>query len=190
MPPLTARRSFPLRATPALLGLALALAPALGGCAVFAPIPTDRGTIIEAADYDRLVPGTTTRADVSKLLGSPTAHATFDDNTWIYIGEVTAPVPTARPKIESQKVVVLTFDPSGVLRSRRLLDKSDAHDVAMASGSTPSPGSETSFMQQLIGNVGRYSPLGGLGSNTLGTSNSGYGHGGTGNGVGGSGGGS
>ena len=197
MPLLRARRSTPLRtgrgtrlrAMLPFLALASALSPALGGCGIFAPIPTDRGVIIEAADYDKLVPGTTTRTDVTTLIGSPTTHATFDDNTWIYIGEVTAPVPTARPKIERQKVVVLTFDAGGVLRSRRLLDKSDAHDVAMASGSTPSPGSETSFMQQLIGNVGRYSPLGGLGSNTLGNSNSGYGHGGTGNVVGGSGGG-
>lgn len=169
-----------------MLRLALCLAPALAGCSVFAPIPTDRGVIIEAADYDKLVPGTSTRADVSGLLGSPTAHATFDDNTWIYIGEVTAPVPTMRPRVQSQKVVVLTFDQGGVLRSRRVLNKSDAHDVAMASGATPSPGSETSFMQQLIGNVGRYSPLGGLGSNNaLGNSNSGYGHGGTGNTLGG-----
>ena len=161
------------------------MAASLAGCGVFTPLPTDRGTTIEAVDYDKLVPGTTTRADVTGLIGSPTAHATFDDNTWIYIGEVTAPVPLARPKIETQKVVVLTFDQGGVLRSRRLLDKSDAHDVSMASGSTPSPGSTTSFMQQLIGNVGRYSPLGGLGGNTLGNSNSGYGHGGTGNTVGG-----
>lgn len=165
--------------------LTACLALPLAGCGVFSPLPTDRGTSIETVDYDKLVPGTSTRADVTSLIGSPTTHATFDDNTWIYIGEVTAPVPTARPKIESQKVVVLTFDQGGVLRSRRLLDKTDARDVTMASGSTPSPGSTTSFMQQLIGNVGRYSPLGGMGSNTLGNSNSGYGHGGTGNTVGG-----
>lgn len=196
MPSLTASGRFsmffPASARTPLRALLLTgcLVPGLAGCSVFAPIPTNRGTIIETTDYDKLVPGTSTRADVSSLIGSPTTHATFDDNTWIYIGEITAPVPTMRPTIESQKVVVLTFDQGGVLRSRRLLDKADAHDVSMASGATPSPGSETSFMQQLIGNVGRYSPLGGmgsaLGSNTLGNSNSGYGHGGTGNTVGGS----
>ena len=169
------------------LCLATALTPAVAGCAIFTPIPTERGIKIEAVDYDKLVPGTSTRADVASAIGSPTAHAMFDDNTWIYIGLITAPVPMAHPKIVHQQVVVLTFDQGGILRSRRLLDKSDAHDVAMASGSTPSPGSTTSFMQQLIGNVGRYSPLGGLGSNTLGNSNTGYGHGGTGNTVGGSG---
>ena len=168
--------------------LALALGmPALAGCSVFAPIPTDRGINIEAVDYDKLVPGKSTRPQVVELIGSPTARATFDDNTWIYIGEVTAPVPLMLPKVKRQEVVVLTFDAGGVLRSRRLLDRADGHDVAMAGGSTPSPGSKTSFIQQLIGNVGRYSPLGGLGD-TLGNSEAGYGHGGTGNTVGGSGG--
>ena len=170
--------------------LALFSLPALSGCAVFAPIPTDRGTQIEAADYDKLVPGVTTRGEARSLIGSPTAHATFDDNTWIYIAEITAPVPLARPTVKHQKVVVLTFDQGGTLRSRRALDQADAHDVAMASGQTPTPGSETSFLQMLIGNVGRYSPLGGLGSSTLGggglgNSENGYGHGGTGNTLGG-----
>jgi outer membrane protein assembly factor BamE (lipoprotein component of BamABCDE complex) len=175
------RPSAPL---PVML-LILGLAPVLAGCAVFAPIPTDRGVFIEASDYDKLVPGTTTRADATSLIGSPTAHAAFDDNVWIYIGEITAPVPTMRPRVQKQNVLVLTFDQGGVLRSRRLLDKADGTDVAMAPGATPSPGSETSFLQQLIGGVGRYSPLGGLGNNTLGNASNGYGHGGTGNTVGG-----
>ncbi len=180
------RSSATLRRPAASLLMALCLAPAVSGCAVFSPLPSDRGTIIESSDYDKLVPGTTTQAEAAALLGSPTSHATFDDNVWIYIGEVTAPVPLSYPKIENQKVVVLSFDAAGVLRSRRILDKADAVRVAMAPGSTPSPGSETSFLQMLIGNVGRYSPLGGLGGGGLGggglgNSESGPGHGGAGN---------
>ncbi len=182
-------KQVPARSAARLAALLLALP--LAACGLFAPIPTNRGIIVEAVDYNKLVPGTTTKADVTNLIGSPTTHATFDDNTWIYIGEVTAPVPTALPRVESQEVVVLAFDAGGTLRSRRLLDKADGHQIAMASGKTPTPGSQTSFMQQLIGNVGRYSPLGSMGSGGLGSggglgnSNNGYGHGGTGNTVGG-----
>ena len=172
-----------------LLGTVLAASPLLlSGCALFAPIPTERGQMVEKEDYDKLVPGTTTRTEVTALLGSPTARATFDDNTWYYIGEVTAPVPLARPKIDRQQVLVLNFDQNGTLRSLRRLDRSNAHDVAMVDRVTPSPGSEATFMQQLIGNVGRYNPLGALGGNTLGGSslggfgsNNGAGHGGAGN---------
>lgn len=168
------------------VGAALLLAPVgLTGCSIFTPIPTARGQMVEKQDYDTLVPGTTTRADVTALLGSPTSRATFDDNTWFYIGEITAPVPLARPRINKQQVLVLNFDQGGVLRQLHRLDKAQAHDVTMVGRVTPSPGSDASFMQQLIGNVGRYNPMG-LGGDTLGGSsglgsNNGYGHGGTGN---------
>lgn len=167
-------------------GAMLLLSPlAMSGCALFAPIPTDRGQMVEKEDYQKLVPGTTTRADVTALLGSPTSKATFDDNTWFYIAEVTAPVPLSRPTVQHQQVLVLNFDQGGVLRQFRRLDKANGVDVSMVSRVTPSPGSDASFMQQLIGNVGRYNPMG-LGGDTLGGAsglggNNGYGHGGTGN---------
>lgn len=169
-----------------LLGAALALSSlTVSGCAVFSPLPTARGQMVEKEDYGKLVPGTSTRADVTALLGSPTTRATFDDNTWFYIGEVTAPVPLAHPKVENQQVLVLNFDGGGVLRGLRRLDETNAHNVSMVGRTTPSPGSDASFMQQLIGNVGRYNPMGSLGGDTLGGgglgSNNGYGHGGAGN---------
>ena len=107
-----------------------------------------------------LTPGISSRADAQSLIGSPTAKATFDDNTWIYIGQVTSTRIGRTPGIHKQQVVVLTFDQGGTLRNIRKLDKGDARDVAMAAGSTPSPGSEASFMQQLLGNVGKFTPAG------------------------------
>ena len=175
------RRPAGALAALAVIGLA---GTGLGGCALFAPLPTERGQFVEKQDYDQLKPGSMTRADVTALLGSPTAKATFDDNTWFYIGEVTAPVPLARDRVEKQQVLVLNFDQGGTLQTVHRLDKSNAHDVAMTQRVTPSPGSDASFMQQLIGNVGRYNPMG-LGGDTLGGSglggNNGYGHGGAGN---------
>ncbi|MCQ8279387.1 outer membrane protein assembly factor BamE [Acetobacteraceae bacterium KSS8] len=166
--------------------LAAPLAGSLGGCGLFAPLPTERGQFVEKQDYDQLHPGMS-QADVTALLGSPTARATFNDNTWFYIGEITAPVPLARDKIEKQQVLVLNFNQGGTLENVRRLDKADAHDVPMSSRVTPSPGSDSSFLQQVIGNVGRYNPMG-LGGDTLGSnglgglgSNNGYGHGGAGN---------
>ncbi|MCQ8241339.1 outer membrane protein assembly factor BamE [Rhizosaccharibacter radicis] len=180
------QRPAPLAATAIAVVLASALPAVLGGCGIISPLPTNRGQLIEPVDYAKLSPGTSTRDDVQNLLGSPTAHATFDDNTWFYIGEVTAPVPMSRPSVQKQEVVELKFDSAGVLRSVRRLNKQDGTNVAMTGRTTPSPGSDTSIMQQLIGNVGRYSPmgmdsLGGIGGSGGLGSNNGYGHGGQGN---------
>jgi hypothetical protein len=46
----------------------------------------------------------------------------------------------------------------------------DAVPVAVASRTTPTPGNEASFLQQLLGNVGRFNPGGGMGSTGPGSS--------------------
>ena len=158
-------RPFPTPSHPRRLGLALALV-LLSGCSFLGPTRTTRGNLVDLDQLKELVPGTSTRADVTSLIGSPTAHATFDDNTWIYIGQVTRARVGRLPGVDRQQVVELTFDASGTLRGEKVLDKADGFNVSMAAGATPSPGSEASFLQQLIGNVGHFSPGGlGLGGN-------------------------
>jgi outer membrane protein assembly factor BamE (lipoprotein component of BamABCDE complex) len=112
------------------------------------------------------------------LLGSPTAKAVFDDNTWIYISEVTQPRIGRIQGVNSQHVVVMTFDQGGVLRDVKRLDQDDGKPVDVVSRATPSPGSESTFLQQLLGNVGKYSPTGGAPINAGGSGNSVGGRGG------------
>ena len=125
--------------------------------------PQVRGNMVDSEMLKQLVPGTTTRADVTTLMGSPTTKATFDDNTWLYIAEVTKPVIAGTQAVLDQQVVALTFDNQGVLRNVAMKTADDGMPVSMAGGATPSPGSEATFMQQLLGNVGRFNPLGASG---------------------------
>ncbi len=142
---------------------ACAVSLVLCGCSLFeAPIIT-RGNMVDPDLLKELVPGTSGRADVVALIGSPTTRATFEDNIWIYVGQKTQSRVGRTPGLRDQEVVVLTFDNGGVLRDVKRLNEDDAKQVAMASGSTPSPGSEASFLQQLLGNVGRFS-AGGFGA--------------------------
>lgn len=116
-----------------------------------------RGNHVDADQVKELVPGTSTRADATSLLGSPSAHGSFDDNTWIYISETTRTRVGRLPGIMAQDVTVLTFDQAGVLRDVKRLNQDDSRDVSVVSRATPSPGSEASFLQQLLGNVGKFS---------------------------------
>jgi len=136
----------------AALGLVLLLA----GCGWLAPAPVVRGNHPEADELKELVPGTSTKQDVTALIGSPTAHATFDDNTWLYIGEVTKPQIGGTNEVLNQQVVVLTFDQQGVLRGIARRSQQDSLPVAVVSNTTPAPGSEATFFQQLLGNVGKF----------------------------------
>jgi outer membrane protein assembly factor BamE (lipoprotein component of BamABCDE complex) len=152
------RFSVPVRA-------ALLVLPLLGltGCGVlhiFDPTVRQRGSRVDPDALKELIPGTSSRADVQALIGSPTAKATFDDNTWIYISQLTTTRIGRTPGVRQQNVVIMTFDPNGTLRGITQRDKADAAPIAMAAGATPSPGSEASFLQQLFGNVGRFTPAG------------------------------
>ncbi len=134
----------------------------LSGCSMIAPPTQTRGHKVDEDLLKELVPGTSTRADVSALLGSPTARATFDDTTWIYMSSVTRTQVARMPGIDSQDVTVISFTPAGVLENIRRMNKDDAVSVDVVSRATPTPGSETTFLQEFLGNVGRLNP-GGLG---------------------------
>jgi outer membrane protein assembly factor BamE (lipoprotein component of BamABCDE complex) len=145
--------------------LVLAVLAALGGgCSLLGSREQVRGDMVDGEVLKQLVPGTSTRADVTAAIGSPTIKASFNDNRWIYIGEVTQNRIASKPAVVRQNVVVLSFDDQGVLRDIRRLTKKDSLPVDVVSRSTPSPGGHASFFQQVFGNVGRVGP--GLGPNS------------------------
>ena len=55
--------------------------------------------------------------DVTAVIGSPTAHATFDNNTWLYISELTQQRIGRTLGELDQNVIQLDFDENGVLRN-------------------------------------------------------------------------
>ncbi len=60
----------------------------------------------------------------------------------------------------AQQVVVLTFDEQGVLGPSAARRRTNSVPVAVVARTTPSPGNDASFLQQLLGNVGKFSPAG------------------------------
>ncbi len=139
----------------------LLLMVALSGCSLVETPRTLRGNRVDPDLVKELVVGTSTKKDVTSLIGSPTSRATFDDNQWIYVSETTHTRIGQTPGVLRQDVTVMNFDQAGVLRGVKRMTEADGRDVAIAGGATPSPGSEASFLQQLLGNVGRYN-VGGL----------------------------
>ena len=161
-------------ARPARIALLALLLPALAGCntvGLFSWPPQPRGQQVDPADVTQLVPGISTRKDVTALLGSPTATASFEPNTWLYVSQITRPVIGGTQTVRSQHVLAISFDQAGVLRDIAVTDQANALPVQVVSRSTPSPGTHASFLQQLIGNIGRFNPTGGA-ANTAATPSS------------------
>jgi len=135
-----------------LLALALA-APGLAACVA---IENQRGNLPEADRLAQIKPGTTTREQVTKILGTPSSTGVFDDKNWYYISKRTKQVAFFDPDVLDQQVYIVNFDDKGVVRLVDHKDLKDGRDIEPAPGATPAPGRELTFLEQVLGNVGRF----------------------------------
>jgi outer membrane protein assembly factor BamE (lipoprotein component of BamABCDE complex) len=140
---------------PLAAAAALALgAIELGGCAISVD---QRGKLPDPDRITEVQPGKTTKDQVVKILGSPSSSSTFDDNTWYYISRKTKQVAFFQPTVLDQQVFIVDFDDKGVVKDLGHKTLADGASITPAPGATPAPGRELSFMEQLLGNVGRFS---------------------------------
>lgn len=129
------------------------LAVLLVGCVVS---EDQRGNLPDPDKLAQVHPGTTTKEQVVKILGSPSSESTFDDDTWYYISRKTKQVAFLSPTVLDQQVYIVDFDDKGVVKDVGHRTLANAEPISPAPGATPSPGRELSFMEQLIGNIGRF----------------------------------
>lgn len=137
----------------AAASLALGLAATALGCA---PAIDQRGNLPPATAIAEIKPGVTDRETVNRLLGSPSTVSTFDQNTWYYISQKTEEIAFFKSDLLDQEVVTIDFDKDGIVRDVQRTGFDARRVVAPVARTTPAPGKELSFIEQLIGNFGRF----------------------------------
>ena len=126
----------------------------LAGCSV----PADqRGNLPDQAALTQIKPGSTDKATVTRLLGSPSSVAAFDGDTWYYISQKTKEVAFFKPDLLDQEVVAIDFNKDGTVRDVRRKGMGDREIVTPNPNATPAPGREFTVLEQLLGNFGRFS---------------------------------
>ena len=143
-----------LRKMPLAVSLAVLLAAAsLAGCAATVD---QRGNLPEPDKLAQIHPGTTTRDEVAKILGTPSSTGIFDDKNWYYISRRTTQVAFLDPDVLDQQVFIVSFDAKGVVRGIDHKELKDGREIEPAPGATPAPGRELTFVEQVLGNIGRF----------------------------------
>jgi len=138
--------------------VAAALLSPLGGCALFGAPEEQRGNRVDEALLKDITPGVASRADVTALLGSPSATGTFDQREWYYISSTTHIRPARNPGVENQRVVVVRFNEAGIVEGIDRKGEAEMRNVDVVERTTPVPGNERSLLQALFGNIGRFGP--------------------------------
>src|SRR5215470_1727134 len=152
---MTMRRVFthcPRR--PAALALAVVLTALLGGCAARID---QRGNVPDADAVLSIEPGVQTKDQVSQLLGTPSSVGTFDDKTWYYISKRTRTVAFFDPEVVDQQVLRIKFDDAGIVKNVDYYGLNEAFAVEPVARTTPTYGATLTLLQQLFGNIGRFS---------------------------------
>jgi outer membrane protein assembly factor BamE (lipoprotein component of BamABCDE complex) len=149
-------RKIPLSASVA----ALLAAASLAGCVA---VLDQRGNLPEPEKLALIRPGATTRDEVTKILGTPSSTGIFDDKNWYYISRRTKQVAFLDPDVLDQQVYIVNFDDKGVVRGVDHKDLNDGREIEPAPGATPAPGRELTFLEQVLGNIGRFNKGGSSG---------------------------
>lgn len=135
----------------------------LGACT---PVTAQRGNMLQDYQIKEVKAGEHSRSDVLRLLGSPTTQATFNPNIWYYIGQETKKRGILDETVKDERIVVVAFNQDGIVETVQNVE-GDRIDVPLAKGTTPTHGNDLTFMQQLLGNLGRFN--GGQGGNAAST---------------------
>ena len=148
---------------------ATAAAIVVMGMAVAAcePIRQTHGYVPADAYVERIRVGEDSRADVVAKIGRPSTTAAFEDDEWYYITRTTRTRAFFAPQTTDQKVMVLAFDADGTVRSIDRYGLEDGQVIDLVTRTTPTRGKRLTFIQQLLGNLGRFSPDQILGDESL-----------------------
>src|SRR5215471_10862549 len=115
-----------------------------------------RGNLPAQDKLAEIHPGTTTKDEVIKILGSPSSVSIFNDKSWYYISRRTGQVAFFDPDVLDQQVYIVNFDDQGVVKAVDHKGVDDGRAIAPVPRATPAPGRELTFLEQVIGNLGKF----------------------------------
>ena len=121
-----------------------------------APEQQIRGVSIKKHQLDRLITNQTTKQEVLDILGSPSSVTSFGDNVWYYIIQKRLKKAFFKADIQEYIAYELTFTEQNILQNITTYDQNDTRSIEFLQNTTPTVGTETSVIQQLLGNVGKF----------------------------------
>lgn len=132
---------------------ALGLVSGLAGCEA---TYTNHGFTPQLAELDEIAAGSDTRGSVLRKLGRPSATSSFDADAWYYSASKVEKYAFYAPKVIERKVVAVKFDADGLVTAVDAYGLEDGQIINLVTRRTPTYGRELTFLQQMFGNLGRF----------------------------------
>ena len=112
-----------------------------------------QGYVGDATLLAAVQPGVDNKESVQASLGRPTFVGQFDKNDWYYYARDTKQLAFAQPKADSQYVLLIQFDPAGNVVSSTQTGVESIANISPNGDKTPTLGRNTSFFEEIFGNI-------------------------------------
>ena len=137
------------------LSLTLLVAACAVGVSACNPVLRSHGYRYTTQEEPNITPAEDTQDTVLARLGNPSTRGTFESDTWYYISSTRESLAYLRPATRDRRIIAVSFDDAGTVATVNEYSLQDGRIVAYADRETPTRGRELSFLEQLLGNVGR-----------------------------------
>ncbi len=127
---------------------------ALAACS---PKVDNRGYVKQVDFAGKIVVGQTGREEVVDQFGSPSSQSSFGDETWYYINNRKETVAFLAPESVDQDITRIEFDANGIVTKVEHYAQDQAQEIKNVKRETPTEGHTLGFVEQVLGNVGRFS---------------------------------
>jgi len=98
----------------------------------------------------------TSKPEVERLLGSPSATSTIEGKNYYYISSVLETTAFYEPKEVDRRIIAINFDETDTVRNIADYRLKDGKVFDFISRKTPTRGKQLTMLQQLFGSVGRF----------------------------------
>lgn len=136
---------------PVILVALAAMALGAGGCT---RIKQNMGYLVDETLVSSIQPGVDNRDSVSKTLGRPTFTAQFDAGEWYYVTRNTGQYAFAKPKVQSQSILIVAFDKGGTVTKVERRGMEQIAQINPEKDKTATLGRNQSLLDELFGNIG------------------------------------
>ncbi len=138
--------------------LGVGLGGSLGGCSGGETIT--RGFVLDEKALAEVTPGTSVEKVLSTL-GTPSTVSTVGNKTFYYISQITTRrFQFQEPRVTDQRVLAIYFDKNFKVERIANYGLQDGKVFDFISRTTPTSGTEQSFVRQLFRGLGSFNPFG------------------------------
>ena len=127
-------------------------------------LKSHQGYIGDQTLLSSVQPGVDNKESVQASLGRPTFVGQFDQNDWYYYSRDAKQLAFSQPVAENQYVLKVRFDQAGIVASVSQTGKELISKISPEGDKTPTLGRDTSFFEEIFGNIGAVGAGGGQGA--------------------------